>query len=588
MYEENRENGTYRPEDSYSGGSGANHNEAGAQSYSSAQENAGSQNYSGSQENAGTQNYSSAQENAGAQNYSGSQENAGTQNYSGAQNYGGPQGYSQNQNTGTTGNGNYQYGGGYQYTYNSEYGSNQTAGGSQKKKNKKSGKGGAGKAVFAVVLAAVFGICVGGGVVGVSRFLNTGSAAQSDAAQSESSSAQATLQIAGQNESQAGTESSEADASDSISSTEVTQGNTQAGVADISTVAANVMPSIVSVYNSYTQNTAYFGQTYSREVTSTGSGIIVGQTDSELLIVTNNHVVDGEESLKVQFVDNTTAEAQLKGTDPGSDLAVIAVDLSSISSETSGQIKVATLGSSDDLLVGESVIAIGNALGYGQSVTVGVVSALDREITTSDGATGTFIQTDAAINPGNSGGALVNTRGEVIGINSNKIGGTSVEGMGYAIPISRAEPIIQNLMNQETRSRVDSSNQGYLGISGVSVTEQISSAYNMPTGVYVAQVMEDGAAANSDLQTGDIITAFNGSGITSMDDLKEQLAYYEAGTEVTLTVKRANSENGYDEIQVTVTLGTQPETQTQDQQQQQQSGQSGNGQGNLFGYFFGN
>ncbi|MDO4285587.1 MAG: trypsin-like peptidase domain-containing protein, partial [Eubacteriales bacterium] len=421
-----------------------------------------------------------------------------------------------------------------------------------------------------------------------SRFLNTGSTAQGEAAQSESSSAQATLQIAGQNESQAGTESSEADASDSISSTEVTQGNTQAGVADISTVAANVMPSIVSVYNSYTQNTAYFGQTYSREVTSTGSGIIVGQTDSELLIVTNNHVVDGEESLKVQFVDNTTAEAQLKGTDPGSDLAVIAVDLSSISSETSGQIKVATLGSSDDLLVGESVIAIGNALGYGQSVTVGVVSALDREITTSDGATGTFIQTDAAINPGNSGGALVNTRGEVIGINSNKIGGTSVEGMGYAIPISRAEPIIQNLMNQETRSRVDSSNQGYLGISGVSVTEQISSAYNMPTGVYVAQVMEDGAAANSDLQTGDIITAFNGSGITSMDDLKEQLAYYEAGTEVTLTVKRANSENGYDEIQVTVTLGTQPETQTQDQQQQQQSGQSGNGQGNLFGYFFGN
>ena len=231
-------------------------------------------------------------------------------------------------------------------------------------------------------------------------------------------------------------------------------------------------------------------------------------------------------------------------------------------------------------------------------MTTGVVSAINREITTENGTTNTYIQTDAAINPGNSGGALVDINGEVIGINSNKIGGTSVEGMGYAIPISKAKPIIENLMNQETKTKVDSDKQGYLGISGVSVTAQVSSAYNMPQGVYVAKLVDNGPADNSDLREGDIITGINGSTITSMDELKSQLTYYEAGTEVTLTVKRANSENGYDESEVKVTLGSQEVINSDSQSQQYgQSQQNGQGQGgyseqgsstNPFGRLFGN
>lgn len=541
------------------------------------------------------------------------EENNGMNNTGGQSYQSGSQNYDQSSNTNTTGNGSYQYSSGSQYNYSSAYGSNQTGSnyssngtgtaGNGASAGGQGGKHGGGKkAIFAVVLAAVFGICVGSGVVTASHFLRSSNSAEN----TEEAGSQASLQTTEQAQDGEGGQAQTSDSSSAVASdsgtTDLTQGAGKTVVTDVTEVAENVMPSIVSVYNSFTQSTNYFGQTYSQESTSTGSGIIVGKTDTELLIATNNHVVEDADSLKVQFVDNTTAEAQLKGTDASNDLAVIAVSLDNLTDDTFGQIKVATLGDSDTLKVGEPAIAIGNALGYGQSVTTGVVSAINREITTENGTTNTYIQTDAAINPGNSGGALVDINGEVIGINSNKIGGTSVEGMGYAIPISKAKPIIENLMNQETKTKVDSDKQGYLGISGVSVTAQVSSAYNMPQGVYVAKLVDNGPAANSDLQEGDIITGINGSTITSMDELKSQLTYYEAGTEVTLSVKRANSENGYDESEVKVTLGSQEvingDGQNGQSSQSQQSGQSQeNGQGgyseqggsyNPFGRLFGN
>ena len=294
--------------------------------------------------------------------------------------------------------------------------------------------------------------------------------------------------------------------------------------------------------------------------------------------MTNNHVVEGADNLRVLFIDQETCNAEIKGTDPSNDLAVIAVPLESIKDTTQGQIKVATLGNSDNLKIGEDVIAIGNALGYGQSVTTGIVSANNREIS-DETITGTFIQTDAAINPGNSGGALVNINGNVIGINSSKIGGDTVEGMGFAIPITRAIPIIEELMNRETLSKVDEAEQGTIGISGATVTSDVSKAYNMPVGVYVAQILENGGAAtsNSDLREGDIITAINGQSISSMEELQKMLQYYKAGTEVTLTVQRQDGQGSYAEAEVKVTLGTRASIENQ-QQNDQQNGQQQNGQ----------
>ena len=279
------------------------------------------------------------------------------------------------------------------------------------------------------------------------------------------------------------------------------------------------------------------------------------------------------------------------------------------------QIKVATIGDSDSLRVGEPAIAIGNALGYGQSVTTGVISALNREITDENAETNTFIRTDAAINPGNSGGALLNSKGEVIGINSSKIASENVEGMGYAIPMARAIPIIENLMNQETKTKVDEADQGYLGISGVSVTAQIGSAYGMPEGVYIAEIIDGGGAADSDLQKGDIITKIDGTTVTSMDDLKKELTYYAAGDTVTLTVERASGNGNYDEKEIKVTLGDKSTIENSDNNSSSDSksgsssgsgsdnsgsnnsgngssgeegGENGFGQGeNPFGFFFG-
>lgn len=341
------------------------------------------------------------------------------------------------------------------------------------------------------------------------------------------------------------------------------QTQTEAVVTDVTQVVKAVMPSVVSVSNTYVQRGTFFGQEYSSEAVSSGSGIIVGENDSELLIVTNYHVVESADTLSVQFVDEEQVQAQIKGTDADKDLAVLAVQLSDIKEDTLNQISIASLGSSDDLTVGEPVIAIGNALGYGQSVTTGVVSALNRPIavTSQEGQTGdsqinTFIQTDAAINPGNSGGALLNTKGEVIGINSNKIGGSTVEGMGYAIPISDAKPIIEELMQKETRLKVDEANKGVLGITGVNVEAQYSEVYGIPMGFYVSSVTDNSGAAAAGLVRGDIITAINGETVETMEELKEEMNYYKAGDVVTLTIMQG-SPTGYQSKDVQVTLGKQ-------------------------------
>lgn len=330
---------------------------------------------------------------------------------------------------------------------------------------------------------------------------------------------------------------------------------------DISSVVEEVMPAMVSIVNNFTETgTTFFGQTYSAPGESGGSGIIVKETEDELLLVTNYHVVADADKLTVLFYDDSTAEAHIKGTDADMDLAVIAVPLSDLSEETKNSIAIATLGNSDNLKLGEPVIAIGNALGYGQSVTNGIVSALNREITLEDGSQNTFIQTNAAINHGNSGGALLNVNGEVVGINSNKLSGSSIEGMGYAIPISAASPIIAELMERETRDEVDESERGYLGITLQEVTREISAMYKMPRGVYVISVEEGSGAKQAGVMSGDIITKFDGQSIDSYNDLQKALTYFAVGDTAKISVMRP--ENGqYVQYDLEVTLGERPEGQ---------------------------
>ena len=327
-------------------------------------------------------------------------------------------------------------------------------------------------------------------------------------------------------------------------------------VTDVTEVVENVMPAVVSITNTFTETTNFWGQRFSSEAQSSGSGIIVNENEEELLIVTNYHVVQDADNLKVQFINDAVEDAQVKGADSNMDLAVIAVKLSDLDNETKNAISLAKMGDSDSLKVGEPAIAIGNALGYGQSVTTGVISALDRQIEISeDGSTtGKLIQTDAAINPGNSGGALLNVKGEVIGINSNKIGGSAIEGMGYAIPISSAEPIIETLMTKETKNKVDAEKKGFLGISGINVTNDVSQMYGMPQGVYVTQVYDDMAADKAGMINGDIITGFEGSGVGSMEDLQGYLEYYEIGETVEVTIMRASS-GSYQQVTLNITLG---------------------------------
>ena len=323
---------------------------------------------------------------------------------------------------------------------------------------------------------------------------------------------------------------------------------------DIVSVTQNTMPSIVSITNMGLEEvqTFFFG-TSVRETQSSGSGIIVGQSDEELLIVTNNHVVENSEKLTITFVDEKSIEGNIKGTDSLNDLAIIAIDLDKIDSKTIDAIKIATLGNSADVQVGEEVIAIGNALGYGQSVTSGIISAKDRQLQDSD-IKAKLLQTDAAINPGNSGGALLNSAGEVIGINVAKLSSTEVESMGYAIPSDIAKPVIDELMNQKTRSKVDENKRGKMGIRCTDVSQEASEVYGMPVGVYVSEVEKNSSASKAGLEKGDIITKIDGTTITTAKALTNRLEYYEKGENVTLTIQRISNSGKYKEKEITIKL----------------------------------
>lgn len=351
--------------------------------------------------------------------------------------------------------------------------------------------------------------------------------------------------------------------SDKISNGTALSTSSSVVTSDVSDVVDKVMPSIVSITSMSVQEVqSFFGGTYEQTSEGAGTGIIIGKNDTELLIVTNNHVVEGSDTLTVTFNDQSSVEANIKGTDAAYDVAVIAVALDQISDDTMSAISVATLGDSTNLKIGEPAIAIGNALGYGQSVTTGVISALGRSVSTTDTQTGEtqesgakLIQTDAAINPGNSGGALVNVNGEVIGINSAKLTGESVEGIGYAIPISDVSDLIQNLMNQETKTKVPENERGLLGITGMSVSDAFSQQIDVPAGVYVMEVSSGSGADKAGMTKGSIITAINGSSIDSMEALQEQLQYYAKGETVSLTILVPQSNGEYDEQTLDVTLG---------------------------------
>lgn len=341
--------------------------------------------------------------------------------------------------------------------------------------------------------------------------------------------------------------------------------STQATTADITAIANSCLPSVVSITNkSVTEVRTMFG-TYQQDTESSGSGIIIGANDSELLIVTNYHVVSGSNELSVVFSydedsDNPSlVSAKLKGYESDKDLAVISVSMDDITDEMKSQIKVATIGDSSSLQLGQEVVAIGNALGYGQSVTTGIISALNREVTVTDDdgnpITNKLIQTDAAINPGNSGGALLNMNGELIGINSVKVSSSSVEGMGYAIPISDVQSIIEELMLKETRDVVAEEEQGYLGIGGTDVTTEISQTYDMPIGIFINTIYEDSPAAVSGLSKGNIITKFDGQTVKSMSELKSLLTYYKSGETVDI-IAMVQGSDGYVEKTFTLTLGT--------------------------------
>ena len=500
------------------------------------QSNSHGSGYGTTQNNSQSTGYGNAQSNNQSTGYGSTQSNNQSYGYGSTQNNQQSVGYentkSNQQNTGygTTQNNQQSTGYGNQNGNYGTYGSNPKP----EKKKKERKPGGFGKQLAkCAALALVFGLVAGGVMTGVNyasgKVLGTTNAGnvQASLTTGDDSTVQPTA----------------------ISSSYV--------ATDVSDIVDEVMPSIVAITNvSQTEYQSFWGQSKTYESTSCGSGIIVSQDKEYLYVATNNHVVEGANSLTVTFANDDTVSAEIKGTDPSTDLAVVKVALSSIKDDTMSAIKVATLGSSDTLKVGESCIAIGNALGYGQSVTTGVISALNREVSVSDSSSSTnytaeLIQTDAAINPGNSGGALLNTAGEVIGINSVKYSDTSVEGIGYAIPMDTAKPIIEELITNE---KVDESNSAYLGIAGVDVTSDVAKTYNMPTGVYVAQVMEGAAAEQAGIQKGDIITKFDGKDVTSMEKLSYNMQYYAAGTTVDVVIER--SSNGqYEEQTISVTLG---------------------------------
>lgn len=470
------------------------------------------------------------QNNGSGYNYGSSTEN-GTNGYSAGN------GYTSN-NSYTTGSGA-DTGAGGSY---SSYHYNSTNSGSSVPAKKSGGK--VQKFLLSISLGLLFGIFAGIGFYGVQKGVETTQATtettsveSSEAAAEESAESAATIQ--------------------QTTGTQIIYADSSTSVTDI---IDQVMPAMVSIVNQYTETVdSYWGQSYTQEAESSGSGIIVGQTDDELLIVTNQHVVADADTLVVTLCDGTEVSAKTKGSDSDMDLAVIAIDLEDMTEDSLSAITVATLGDSDSLQMGDQVIAIGNALGYGQSATVGYISALNREITLDDGSTRTYIQTDAAINPGNSGGALLNMAGEVIGINSAKIGGTSIEGMGYAIPITSATPIIAELMERQTRDKVDEDEMGYIGINYQDVTSQLSQYYGLPEGVYVTNVYEGSGAEAAGIMKGDIITNFDGNSISSYSDLQKVMQYYKVGDTVTIKVQRP--QNGeYVEVELSLTLGEKPVT----------------------------
>lgn len=377
-----------------------------------------------------------------------------------------------------------------------------------------------------------------------------------------------------------------ADASDSEATDTSSDGSYLPNVKEI---AQNAMPSIVAITNQSKETIQFWGQEYEQDSESTGSGIIVGKSDTELLIATNNHVVQNADQLTVLFSADTENDedkmvtAQVKGTDSSLDLAVVAVKLDDIPQDVMDQIKVIEIGDSDEVNVGDWSIAIGNALGYGQSVTFGIISALDREVilSTDNGEiTQNMIQTDAAINFGNSGGALLDENGRLIGINSAKASSTGVEGMGYAIPINKAKSVIEDLMNQTTRTKADADKAGALGVRVTNVSEEARQMYNIPAGAYVYEVTDGSAAAEAGIKQGDIITKLDKTTISSMSELLDRIQYYEAGESVDVTIKRSG-DNGYQEQVVTVTLQakdtTDSSSQDEESTEEYQDGQSDDG-----------
>lgn len=394
----------------------------------------------------------------------------------------------------------------------------------QRKNGSKNNKNGMGKkAVKLVASAAVFGLVAGACFVGVSVAKDKLYPSTADRIETTS-----------------GTTSAKSETSSSGSSS---------SSSNVASVVNEVMPSVVSI-TSTIQSSNYYGFG-TQESEGAGSGFIVAKTKDNLMIATNNHVVSDATSLTVGFADDTTAKATVVGTDSSADLAVISVKIKDIKDSTASKIKVATLGSSDDLKVGEEVVAIGNALGYGQSVTTGVVSAKNREVSLTDG-TMNLLQTDAAINPGNSGGVLINMDGQVVGINNAKLEDTSVEGMGYAIPITTAKTILTDLMNASSVSTKDAA---FLGVVGRDINESYSSALGIPSGIYVSQVVSGSPAEKAGISAGDVITKFEGNNVSTMSGLKEKLALKKANTKVKITFKRANQSGTYEEKTVTVTLG---------------------------------
>ena len=414
--------------------------------------------------------------------------------------------------------------------------------------------------------ALLFGTVSGGTMVGINKIADSFGPASYPLVSSQTAVEESTTE-------------SQTSAGASASGNSAVAGN--AAALDVSAIVKSAMPSVVAINNTMLyQSNNWWGMSQTYEVPSSGSGIIIGQNDEELLIATNNHVVEDSENLSVVFINDTSVNASIKGTDADSDLAVIAVALKDIPEDTLSQISVAKLGDSDALEVGQGVVAIGNALGYGQSVTVGYVSALNREVKVDNTVTRNLLQTDAAINPGNSGGALLNMKGEVIGINAAKYSSTDVEGIGYAIPISKAQEILSTLMTQRTKNQtVAEGEEGYLGIQGLTVDDSMVKQQDMPAGVFVYGIIDGGAAANSDLRKRDIIVKFDGQSVKSMAALQDLLKYYKAGETVELGVK--SLENGeYVDRTVTITLGTKA-TLGQDAQNgnsQNNGSQNGNGQ----------